>query len=75
MAAFSLIAFDHRTHFSYARSNTEAFNWLPFSNVKLVDAFPLIILTPKAQITTAADNIHKYFFHCCSEKIRLVCFK
>ena len=28
-------------------------------------------LTIKAPITTAADNIHKYFFHCFSEKIRL----
>ena len=29
------------------------------------------ILTLKAPITTATDNIHKYFFHCFSEKIRL----
>ena len=28
-------------------------------------------LTHKAPITTAADDIHKYFFHCFSEKIRL----
>ena len=28
-------------------------------------------LTLKVPITTAADNIHKYFFHCFSEKIRL----
>ena len=28
-------------------------------------------LTLKAPITTAADDIHKYFFHCFSEKIRL----
>ena len=28
-------------------------------------------LTLKALITTAADDIHKYFFHCFSEKIRL----
>ena len=28
-------------------------------------------LTLKAQITTAADDIHKCFFHCFSEKIRL----
>ena len=28
-------------------------------------------LTLKAPITTAADGIHKYFFHCFSEKIRL----
>ena len=28
-------------------------------------------LTLKASVTTAADNIHKYFFHCLSEKIRL----
>ena len=27
-------------------------------------------LTLKAPITTAADDIHKYFFHCFSEKIR-----
>ena len=25
----------------------------------------------KVPITTGADNIHKYFFHCFSEKIRL----
>ena len=29
------------------------------------------ILTLKAPMTTAADDIHKYFFHCFSEKIRL----
>ena len=29
------------------------------------------ILTLKAPITTAEDNIHKCFFHCFSEKIRL----
>ena len=28
-------------------------------------------LTLIALITTAADDIHKYFFHCFSEKIRL----
>ena len=28
-------------------------------------------LTLKAPITTARDDIHKYFFHCFSEKIRL----
>ena len=28
-------------------------------------------LTLKAPITTAADDIQKYFFHCFSEKIRL----
>ena len=28
-------------------------------------------LTLKAPITTAADDIHKYFFHCFLEKIRL----
>ena len=28
-------------------------------------------LTIKAPITTAADNIHKFYFHCFSEKIRL----
>ena len=28
-------------------------------------------LAPEAPITTAADNGHKYFFHCFSEKIRL----
>ena len=29
------------------------------------------VLTLKAPITTPADDIHKYFFHCFSEKIRL----
>ena len=29
------------------------------------------ILTLKAPITIAADDFHKYFFHCFSEKIRL----
>ena len=28
-------------------------------------------LTLKASIMTAADDIHKYCFHCFSEKIRL----
>ena len=28
-------------------------------------------LTLKAPITTAADDIHEYFFYCFSEKIRL----
>ena len=28
-------------------------------------------LALKVPITTAADDIHKYFFHCFSEKIRL----
>ena len=28
-------------------------------------------LTLEGPITTAADGIHKYFFHCFSEKIRL----
>ena len=31
----------------------------------------LKILTFKAPIRTAADDIHHYFFHCFSEKIRL----
>ena len=34
----------------------------------LLVAVPLIL---KAPITTAADDLHKYFFHCFSEKIRL----
>ena len=35
--------------------------------------FKIRLLTLKAPITTAADNIHKYivFFHCFSVKIRL----
>ena len=28
-------------------------------------------LSMKAPITTAADDIYKYFFHCFSEKVRL----
>ena len=34
---------------------------------------PLVLkeLILKALITTAADDIHKYFFHCFLEKIRL----
>ena len=32
---------------------------------------PQLPLTLKGPITTAADDIHKYFFHCFSEKIRL----
>ena len=31
----------------------------------------LSVLTLKVPIMTAADDIHKYFFHCFSEKIRL----
>ena len=33
--------------------------------------FAQMMLTLKAPIMTAADDIHKYFFHCFSEKIRL----
>ena len=31
----------------------------------------VFVLTFKAPITTEADDIHKYFSHCSSEKIRL----
>ena len=31
----------------------------------------VFVLTLKAPITTEADDIHKYFSHCFSEKIRL----
>ena len=31
----------------------------------------LRFLTLEAPITTAADDVYKYFFHCFSEKIRL----
>ena len=31
----------------------------------------MAILTLKVPITTAADDIHKYFFYCFPEKIRL----
>ena len=30
-----------------------------------------LFLTLRAPVTTAADDIHKYIFHCFSEKIRL----
>ena len=33
--------------------------------------FNIYGLTLEAPIITAADDIHKYFFHCLSEKIRL----
>ena len=33
--------------------------------------FGILNLTLKAPITTSADDIHKHFFHCFSEKIRL----
>ena len=33
--------------------------------------YGMISLTLKAPIMTAADDNHKYFFHCFSEKIRL----
>ena len=29
-----------------------------------------VTLTLRAPVMTAADDIHKYFFHCFSEKIR-----
>ena len=38
---------------------------------KVVQFSQNIVLTLKAPITTAADDIHKIFFHCFSEKIRL----
>ena len=43
------------------------------SSCKLQKRCALFIenLTIKVPITTAADDIHKYFFHCFSEKIRL----
>ena len=44
-------------------------NWSPKSNSQKERAFPT--LTVKAPITTAADDIHKYFFIVFSEKIRL----
>ena len=31
----------------------------------------IVRLTLKAPVMTAADDIHKYFFYCFSEKIRL----
>ena len=34
-----------------------------------VNCFTNLSLTVKAPIRAAADNIHKYFFHCFSEKI------
>ena len=36
----------------------------------LLGIFALTHLTLKAPITTAADDTHKYFFQCFSEKIR-----
>ena len=33
--------------------------------------FQQVVFTLKGPITNAADNIHKYFFHCFPEKIRL----
>ena len=39
---------------------------------KIICLCVMQMLTLKAPpIKTAADNIHKYFFHCFSEKIRL----
>ena len=42
---------------------------------KVTDFFPqkvyLLTLTFKAPVTTAAYDIHKYFFYCFSQKIRL----
>ena len=46
-------------------------NHLGFLVTNIKTATKLQSLTLKAPITTAADNIHKYFFHCFSEKIRL----
>ena len=37
----------------------------------LFNVFLFIFLTLKEPITTATDDIHKYFFRCFSEKIRL----
>ena len=39
--------------------------------ILIEEATIFYILTLKVPITTAADDIHKYFFHCVSEKIRL----
>ena len=36
-----------------------------------LNIFRLQVLTHKAPVMTAADDIHKYFFHNFSEKIRL----
>ena len=36
----------------------------------ILESGKLFPLTLKAPVTAAADDIHKYFFHCFSEKIR-----
>ena len=40
-------------------------------NVQLQSICFFTLLRLKVPIMTAADDIHKYFFHCFSEKIRL----
>ena len=52
---------------SYRISSKNRFNPIRISQEEtFCESFTL-----KALITTAADNIHKYFFHFFSEKIRL----
>ena len=54
-------------HLLYARYSGTLTLTAPTA-IRLWETFTL---TLKAPITTAADDIHKYFFHCFSEKIRL----
>ena len=49
----------HYSLFTYKITNSVAHSALP------------LLLTLKAPTTTAADDFHKYFFHCFSEKVRL----
>ena len=44
---------------------------IKFPDLLYPDKPSSVLLTLKAPITTAADDIHKYFFHCFSEKLRL----
>ena len=50
--------------------NKNAFEWIPLSEEMCISNLDLL-LTLKAPITTAADDINKYFLYCFSDKIRL----
>ena len=51
-------------------SRSLLFNLLdPFWYLSVIES--TVLLTLKAPITTAADDIHKCFVHCFSEEIRL----
>ena len=63
------------SHISLREGDSDRLNATLFMNEKIPpptgNKLAGQALTLKAPITTAADDIHKYFFYCSSRKIRL----